>query len=133
MNPLCTLAKEMGSNDDNFSISGFKPKDHLLIETHVEFNQEPVTEQRFPEDMDCEDAIRPMILIHTEDKSITPNEKSSGLSSSSMSQDKTGQHVVRQWQKATTERGNPLQKVTNRLGLFEPAKRANLHCLPGGD
>ena len=46
----------MGSNDDNFSLTGYEPKDYFLRETYVEFNQESVTEQRFPEDMDYDDA-----------------------------------------------------------------------------
>ena len=39
----------MGSTDKNFSSTGYEPKDYLLTETYVEFNQESVTEQRFPE------------------------------------------------------------------------------------
>ena len=45
----------MGSNDDNFSLTGFEPKDYFLTEAYVEFYQEPVTEQRFPEQRFPED------------------------------------------------------------------------------
>ena len=67
---------------------------------NVEFNQEPVTEQRFPENMDYDDAaIGQMLLMHTEDKSISPNEKACRL-------------VCRRRQCLRIERGNPLWTVT---------------------
>ena len=61
MNPLCTLAKEMGSTDKSFSNTFYEPKDYFVAETYVEFNQESMTEQRFPEqrfpeDVDYDDA-----------------------------------------------------------------------------
>ena len=51
----------MGSTDESFSNTGYEPKDYFLTETYVEFNQESMTEQRFPEqrfpeDMDYDDA-----------------------------------------------------------------------------
>ena len=45
----------MGSNDKNFSATGYESKDYFHTEAHVEFNQESVTEQRFPEDFDYDD------------------------------------------------------------------------------
>ena len=41
----------MESNDKNFSLTGYELKDYFLTETYVEFNQEPVTKQRFSEGM----------------------------------------------------------------------------------
>ena len=51
----------MGSTDESFSNTGCEPKDYFLMETYVEFNQESMTEQRFPEqrfleDVDYDDA-----------------------------------------------------------------------------
>ena len=51
----------MWSSDESFSNTGYEPKDCFLTETHAEFNQEPMTEQRFPEqrfleDVDYDDA-----------------------------------------------------------------------------
>ena len=84
---LRTVAEEMGSNDKNFSSTGYEPNDYFLTETYVEFNQEFVTEQRLvrratvprrrwitttPQSVRCS-------LTHTEDKSITPNEKACRL------------------------------------------------------
>ena len=90
----------MGSGDKNFSFTGYEPKDYFLTETHVQFNQESVTEQRFseqrfPEDMDYDDAAVRCSLAHTEDKSSTPNEKACRL-------------VCRRRQCLKIERGNLL-------------------------
>ena len=85
------------SNDDNFSLTGYEPKDYFLTETYVEFNQEPVTEQRFLEDVDYDDAAIGQMLFNAYRRQVDHSEQeglSSGLSSSSMSQDRTGQPVV---------------------------------------
>ena len=92
----------MGSNDDNFSLTGYEPKDDFLTETYVEFNQESVNEQRFPEqrfpeDMDHDDAAIGQMLFNAYRRQVDHSEReglSSGLSSSSMSQDRTGKAVV---------------------------------------
>ena len=52
----------MGSTDESFSNTGYEPKDYFLSETYAEFNQESMTEPRFPEqrffeDVDYDDAI----------------------------------------------------------------------------
>ena len=82
---------------ENEPPTGYEPKDYFLTETYVEFKQESVTEQRFPEDMDYDDAAigQKLLLSHTEDKSITPNEKACRL-------------VCRPRQCLSIERGNPL-------------------------
>ena len=73
-------------------------RDYFLAETYVEFNQESVTEQRFPEqrfpeDMDYDDATIGQMLFIAYRGQVDHSEReglSSGLSSSSMSQDRTG-------------------------------------------
>ena len=92
----------MGSNDDNFSLTGYEPKDYFLTETYVEFNQESVTEQRFPkqrfsEDTDYDDAAIGQMLFNAYRRQVDHSEReglSSGLSSSSMSQNCSAQPVV---------------------------------------
>ena len=92
----------MGSNDDNFSLTGYEPKDYFFTETYVEFKQESLTEQRFSEqrfteDMDYDDAAFGQMLFKAYRRQVDHSEReglSSGLSSSSMSQDRTGQPVV---------------------------------------
>ena len=148
VNPLCTLAKEMESTDMSLSNTGYEPKDYFLTETYVEFNQESMTEQRFPEqrfpeDVDYDDAAIGEILFNEYRKQVYHFRQeglSVGQSSSSMS-DRTEQPVVETMAKAMIERGNPLwKKVKNktfnmhRLGLFRTdVKRQILAKLSGGD
>ena len=47
-----TAAEELGPLDHKNSSTGYEPNDHFITETHVEFTQESVAEQRFPEDFD---------------------------------------------------------------------------------
>ena len=86
----------MGSTDKSLSNTGHEP-------TYDEFNQESMTEQRFPkqrfpEDVDYDDAaIGQMLFFYAYRGQVDHSKReglSSGLSSSSMSQDRTGQHVV---------------------------------------
>ena len=106
----------MGSTDKNFSSTGYEPNDYFLTGTYVEFNQESVTEQRFPkqrfpEDVDYDDAAIGQMLFNAYRGQVDHSEReglSSSLSSSSMSQDRTGQKV-------TKFRDKTLKK--NRLGL----------------
>ena len=99
------FAKEMGSTDESFSHTCYEPKDYFLTETHVEFNQESMTEQRFPEqrffeDVDYDDlqSVR-CSSKRTENKSITPSEKACLL--------------VSRRRQCPIERGNPLLKQVN--------------------
>ena len=87
----------MGSNDKNFSSTSYEPNDYFLTEFYVEFNQESVTEQRFPEDVNYDDAALGQMLFNAYRGQVYHSEReglSSGLWSSSMSQDRTGQPVV---------------------------------------
>ena len=70
----------MGSNDKNFSFTGYEPKDYFITEAHVEFNQESVTEQRFPEDVDYDDAAIGQMLFDAH-RGQVDHSKREGLSS----------------------------------------------------
>ena len=91
-----------GSNDDNSTFTGYEPKDFFLTETYVEFNQESVTEQRFPEqrfpeDLDYDDAAIGQMLFNAYRRQVDHSEReglSSGLSSSPTSHDRTVKPVV---------------------------------------
>ena len=82
--------------------TGYEPKDYFLTETYVEFNQESVTEQRFPEqrfpeDVDYDDAAIGEMPLNAFRVQVDHSEReglSFGLSSPSMSQCRTGQPVV---------------------------------------
>ena len=107
----------MGSTDESFSNAGYEPKDCFLAETYVEFSQESITEQRFPEqqfleDADYDDAAVGEMLLNAHREQVYHSQReglSFGQSSSSMS-DRTVQPVV--------ETGQKLNLDMHRLGLF---------------
>ena len=106
------FAREMGSTDESFSHTGYETKDYFLTETYVEFNQESMTEQRFLEDVDYDDAAIGEMLFKAYREQVYHSQReglSVGHSSSSVS-DRTVQPVV-----GRTGRPN-LNK--HRLGLF---------------
>ena len=82
-----TSAEEPGPQDYNNSSTGYEPNDFFLTETYVEFNQESVTEQRFPEDLDYDDTLRSDALqrVPKTSRSLEREGLSSGLSSSNES------------------------------------------------
>ena len=87
----------MGTSDESFSNTGYEPKDYFLTETYVEFNQESMTEQRFPEqrfleDVDYGDAAICEILFNANREQVYHSQRE-GLSvsqSSSFMSDGTG-------------------------------------------
>ena len=92
---------------------GCGPKDYFLTETYVEFSLESMTEQRFPEDMDDDDARNrsdALWRIPKTSRSLRTRGLSSGLESSSVSQDWTGQPVVEPATKVTIERGQRVRR-----------------------
>ena len=99
----------MWSTDKSFSNTGYEPKDYFLTETHVEFNQESMTEQRFPEDVDYDDAATGEMLFNAYREQVyTPSEKACLLvSRRRQCPIERSNPLLRQWQKAMIERGNP--------------------------
>ena len=96
----CFVAEESEDTLNSFtSPTSYEPNDYFLTETYVEFNQESVTEQRFSEqrfteDVDYDDAAIGQMLFNAYRGQVDHSEReslSSGLSSSSMSQDRTRQ------------------------------------------
>ena len=96
-----TAAEELGPPDKKNSSTGYEPNDHFITEAYVEFTQESVTEQRFPEDFDYDNIDYDDVTIgqtllnacrrradHTEEEGL------SSCLSSSVSQDRTGRPVV---------------------------------------
>ena len=92
-----TAAEELGPLAKKNYSTGYEPNDHFITEAYVEFTQESVTEQRFPEDFDYDDITIGRTLLnacrrradHSEGEGL-----SSCLSSSSVSHDRTGKPVV---------------------------------------
>ena len=68
---------------------------HFFTETYVEFNQESMTEQRLPEDMDYDDAAIGQTLLNAYRGQVDHSGARRGLSvgqSSSSTSDRTGSH-----------------------------------------
>ena len=100
----------MGSTDESFSNTGCESKDYFLTETYVEFNQESMTEQRFPDDVDYDDAAIGEMLFNAYRKQVYHSQReglSVGQSSSSMF-DRTGQPVVETMAKCHDRTGRPV-------------------------
>ena len=111
-------AEESGPQDYKFSSTGYEPKDYFLTETYVEFNQESVTEQRFPEDFDYDDITIGQTLLNAYRRRVDHSEGeglSSGLSLSSMSHERTGQPVVDR--DKSHESGYEIQRQTLKTNL----------------
>ena len=105
----------MGSTDESFSNTGYEPKDYFLTETHVESLTESLTEQRLPEqrfleDVDCDDAALEETLYNSHREHVYHSQReglSVGQSSSSMSE-RSGRPVVERSGRPVVERGQEL-------------------------
>ena len=106
----------MGSTDKSFSNTGFEPKDCFLTETYVEFNQESMTEQRLPEDVDYDDAAIGDVLFNTYREQVYHSQRqglSVGQSSSSVS-DRKVQLVVETMANSHDRTGQPVIENKSR-------------------
>ena len=50
-----TFAEELGPLAEKNSSTDYEPNDHFITEAYVEYTQESLSEQRFPEDFDYDD------------------------------------------------------------------------------
>ena len=75
---FCRQESPPAWSESGFSFFRYEPNDNFLTETYVEFNQESVTEQRFPEDLDYDDTAR-RSLMRAEDEPITLKEEACRL------------------------------------------------------
>ena len=90
------FAKEMESTDESFSNTGNEPKDYFLSKTYVESLTKSMTEQRFLEDVDYDDAAIGEMLFNAYREQVYHSQRE-GLSvgqSSSFVSDRSGQPVV---------------------------------------
>ena len=113
-----TAAEEIGPPDKNNSSTGYEPNDHFITEAYVEFTQESVAEQRFPEDYDHDDVTIGQTLLNACRRRADHSEEE-GLSSSLSSSDshyRTVRPVVcSSVQRSKETQDTPLRM--NRLGL----------------
>ena len=121
----------MGSTDESFSNTEWN-SDYFFTGTYVELNQESVTEQRFPEDVDYHDAAIGEMLFNAYREQVYHSQRE-GLSvgqSSSMS-DRTGQSVVETVAKGHDRTGQPVVETGQELNPTD--RGANPRRLAGGD
>ena len=100
----------MGSTDESFSNTCYEPKDYFLTETHVESLTESMTEQRFLEEVDYDDAAIGEMLYNAYREQVYHSKReglSVGQSSSSVS-DRSGQPVVEIVSKNHERSGRPV-------------------------
>ena len=126
-----TSAEELGPPDYRNSSAGYEPNDHFITETYVEVTQESVTEQRFTEDLDHDDTVIGQTLFNAYRRRVDHSEGeglSSGLSSSSMSHDRTGQPVVNS--EEITSQVTKFRAANEELGILaENNTLTLLRCL----
>ena len=91
INTLRTSAEDLGTLAVNEPPTGYEPNDHFITEAYVEYTQESLGEQRFPDDFDCDDVTIGKTLLDACRRGADHSEEE-GLSSclsSSVSHDKT--------------------------------------------
>ena len=91
-----TSAEDFGTLAENEPPTGYEPNDHFITEAYVEYTQESLSEQRFPDDFDNDDVTIGKTLLDACRRRADHSEEE-GLSSclsSSVSHDRTGRPVV---------------------------------------
>ena len=64
INTLRTSAEDFGTLAENNSSTGYQPNDHFISEADVEYTQESLGEQQFPDDFDYDDVTIGQTLLH---------------------------------------------------------------------
>ena len=96
INTLVTSAEDLGTLAESDSSTGYEPNDHFITEAYVEYTQESLSEQRFPDDFDYDDVTIGQTLLDACRRRADHSEEE-GLSSclsSSVSHDRTVRPVV---------------------------------------
>ena len=91
INTLRTSAEDLGTLAENEPPTGYENNDHFITEAYVEYTQESLGEQRFPDDFDYDDVTVDKTLFDACRRRADHSEE--GLSSclsSSVSHDRTG-------------------------------------------
>ena len=96
INTLRASAEDLGTLAEKDSSTGYEPDDKFITEADVEYTQEFLGEQQFPDDFDYDDVTIGQTLLHACRRRADHSEEE-GLSSclsSSVSHDRTGKPVV---------------------------------------
>ena len=113
-----TAAEELCPQDFQNSSTGYEPNDHFITEAYLEFTQESVTEQRFPEDFDYDDITIGQTLLNACRRRADHSE-GEGLPSclsSSVSHDRMGKPVV--CRDASHAQGDEIQRQNSESELI---------------
>ena len=96
INTLRTSAEDLHTLAENVPPTGYEPNDHFITEAYVEYTQESMGEQQFPDDFDYDDVTIGQTLLNACRRRADHSEEE-GLSSclwSSVSHDRTERPVV---------------------------------------
>ena len=64
INTLRTSAEDLCSLAENDSSTGYEPNDHFITEAYVEYTQESLGEQQFPDDFAYDNITIGQMLLH---------------------------------------------------------------------
>ena len=130
-----TSAEEQGYPDSQNSSTGYEPIDHFITEAYVEYTQESLTEQRFPEDFDTGDIGQTFFNACRRRVDHSEGESLSSCLSSSKCHDKTVSPVV--CRDASHTQGHEIQRQNSERDQirthFGLTKRVNPRWLSSGD
>ena len=113
----------MGSSDESNLRTGYEPKDYFLTETYVESLTESTTGQRFPEqrfleDVDCDDAaIGEMLFSAYREQVYHSQREGPSVGQSSSVSARSGQPVVERVAKSHNRSGQPVVERGQELNL----------------
>ena len=127
----------MGSTDESSHIN-YEPKDYFLTETYIEFNQESMTEQRFPErrfleDPDFDDAAIGEMLFnahrvhayHSQRERLSWSIVVWGLEKDGYALQHMGRSVSERSGQPVVERGQERNTARTDYDSFGPTEGAN--------
>ena len=99
----------MGSSYESFSYTGYEPKEYYLMETYVESLTESLTQQRFFEDVDYNDAALEDMLREAQRVHVYHSQREGmSVGQSSSVSERTVRPVVERTGRPVVERGQEL-------------------------
>ena len=131
INTLRTSADDLGTLAENEPPTAYEPNDHFITEADVEYTQESLSDQRFPDDFDYDDVTIGQTLLDACRRRADHSEEE-GLSSclsSSVSHDRTGRPVVCRLVSSAqeTQRHNSEMRMS-KLALSWSDKESRFSC-----
>ena len=119
LNTLRTSAEDLGTLAEYDLLTGYEPNDYFVTEAFVEYTQESLSEQRFPNDFDYDVSIGKALSDACRRRADHSQEE--GLSSclsSSVSHDRTVRPVVKPFESQISSVQGILRHSFSKLGFF---------------